>query len=87
MFLIALVMPVVVGVHDERALALDVAAVPHLTLTGAEVAGRLDLLDVGVRADGLEELDSLGRLGGRLGGVVEDEGNLGDGLDVRGRAP
>ena len=72
---------VVVGVHDEGTAALHVAAVAELTLTRAEVAGILHLLDVGVRADGLEELDSLGRLGGRLGGVVEDEGNLGDGLD------
>ena len=68
---------VVVGVHDEGTAALHVAAVAELTLTRAEVAGILHLLDVGVRADGLEELDSLGRLGGRLGGVVEDEGNLG----------
>ena len=72
----------VIRVHDERALALDVAAVPHLTLTGAKVAGRLDLLDVGVGANLLEELHRLGRLGDGLGGVVQDEGHLGDGLDV-----
>ena len=72
----------VVGVDDERALALDVAAVPHLTLTGAKVAGRLDLLDVGVGANLLEELHRLGRLGDGLGGVVEHEGHLRDGLDV-----
>jgi hypothetical protein len=38
MFLIAFGDAGIVGVDDEGTLALDVAAVPHLTLTGAEVA-------------------------------------------------
>ena len=67
-------------VHHEGALALHVAAVAHLALTGAEVAGRLHLLDVGVGADRLEQRNRLGRLGNGLRRLVDDQGHFGHGL-------
>lgn len=72
-------------VNDEGTAALDVAAVPQLTLTGAELAGVLDLLDIGGGTDSLEEVDSLGSLlQGTVGegGAGDDEGNLRDGTDT-----
>ena len=72
-------------VDDEGAATLDVATVPQLTLTGAELAGVLDLLDIGGGTDSLEEVDSLG---GLLQGTVgegsagDDKGNLRDGTDA-----
>lgn len=72
-------------VDDEGTTALDVAAVPQLTLTGAELAGVLDLLDIGGGTDGLEEVDGLGGLlQGTVGegGAGDDEGNLRDGTDT-----
>lgn len=50
---------VVLGVHDERAAVLAVAAVAHLSFTRAELARGRDLLDVGVRAEGREECNGL----------------------------
>lgn len=72
-------------VDDEGATALDAAAVPQLTLTGAELAGVLDLLDIGGGTDSLEEVDGLGGLlQGTVGegGAGDDEGNLRDGTDA-----
>ncbi len=70
------------AVDDEGALAVDVAAVAHLTLAGADADGVLGLLGVGVGADLLQDLDGLGGLLDGLGGVGNDEGELGDGLDA-----
>lgn len=72
-------------VDDEGATTLDVATVPELTLTGAELAGVLDLLDIGGGTDGGEEVDSLGGLLQDTigeGGAGDDEGNLRDGTDA-----
>lgn len=72
-------------VDDEGTTALDVAAVPQLTLTGAELAGVLDLLNIGGGTDGLEKVDGLGGLlQGTVGegGAGDDEGNLRDGADA-----
>ena len=72
-------------VDDQGAATLDVATVPQLTLTGAELAGVLDLLDIGGGTDSLEEVDSLGGLlQGTVGegGAGDDEGNLRDGTDA-----
>ena len=72
-------------VDDQRSAALAVAATPHLTLTGAELLGALDLLDIGTGTDGLQETESGGGLGigGTVeGGGVDDKGNLGDGGDL-----
>ena len=72
-------------VDDEGAATLDVATVPQLTLTGAELAGVLDLLDIGGGTDSLEEVDSLGSLlQGTVGegGAGDDEGNLRDGTNA-----
>ena len=72
-------------VDDEGAATLDVATVPQLTLTGAELAGVLDLLDIGGGTDGGEEVDGLGGLlHGTVGegGAGDDEGNLRDGTDA-----
>lgn len=72
-------------VDDQGAATLDVATVPQLTLTGAELAGVLDLLDIGGGTDSLEEVDSLGGLlQGTVGegGAGDDEGNLRDGTNA-----
>lgn len=72
-------------VDDERTAALDVAAVPQLTLASAELAGVLDLLDLGGGTDGVEEVDGLGGLlEGTVGegGAGDDERDLGDGTDT-----
>lgn len=72
-------------VDDERTTALPVAPAPHLTLTSTELAGVLDLLDIGTGTDGLEQSKSGGGLDdGVLGesGGGNDEGNLGDGSDL-----
>lgn len=79
------VLAILLGVvDDERTTALLVAATPHLTLTGANLAGVLGLLDVGTGTDSLEKGDgSGGLLDGAIseGGRRDDEGNLGDGGD------
>lgn len=72
-------------VNDERSTALSVAAVSQLTLSGAELLGSLDLLDIGTSTDGLEEGEGCGCLGNSgvgEGGRGNDEGNLGDGGDL-----
>ena len=68
-------------VDDERAAALAEAAVTELTLTGTDLAGLLDLGEVGTGAEGLEEGDgSLGLGDGVVleGFGVDDERDLGD---------
>lgn len=72
-------------VDDERTAALLVAAVPELALSCAELAGVLDLLDIGIGTDSLEETDSGGGLlDGTTGesGGGNDEWDLWDGGDV-----
>ena len=68
-------------VDDERAPSLPVSPVPHLSLTGSDLARVGNLGDIGVGRDGLEELDSGLGLGGRLDGGRDDKGNLLDLLD------
>jgi hypothetical protein len=72
-------------VDDQGTATLDVATVPQLTLTGAELAGVLDLLDIGGGTDGGKEVDGLGSLlQGTVGegGAGDDEGNLRDGTNA-----
>ena len=72
-------------VDDERTTALAVAAATELALTGTELLGALDLLDIGTGADSLEESQRAGGLGGGTSledGRVDDEGNLGNGHDL-----
>lgn len=80
------ILSILVGVvDDERTTTLLVATVPELTLTSTELAGRLDLLDIGTSTDGLEESKSgrgLGNGGVGEGGRGDNERNLGDGGDV-----
>ena len=66
---------------DEGSAALAEAAASKLTLTSAELAGLLDLLELGTGADGGQEGDGVGGLGDGVTadeGGVDDEGNLGD---------
>ena len=61
------------------------AAVSQLTVTGAELAGRLDLLDIGTSANGLEKVDGgrgLGDGGAGEGGRGNDKWDLWDGGDA-----
>jgi hypothetical protein len=72
-------------VDNEGTTALAVAAVSQLTLTGAELLGSLDLLEVSTGTDGLEKGDGSRGLGdGSVaeGGRVDDEGNLRNGGDL-----
>eukprot|EP00959_Pyramimonas_sp_CCMP1952_P190155 3978020-Pyramimonas_sp.AAC.3 len=71
----------VAAVDHQGTTALDVAPVPHLTLTGTDVAGILHALNVSHGTDLLEQLLSLGGLGDALGGVGDNQGELGDTLD------
>ena len=48
-------------VDDQRTLALDVPPVPQLSLSGADLLGVLDLLNISVGTEGLQDLD--GELG------------------------
>jgi len=62
-----------------------VAAVSQLTVTGAELARGLDLLDIGTGANGLEEVDGGGGLGdggAGEGGRGNDKWDLWDGGDA-----
>ena len=73
---------VIFAVDDERATALAVATVAHLSLSGAESARVCDLDDIGVSVDALQEGDCfLGLVEGFDGGG-DDERNLGDLLDA-----
>lgn len=72
-------------VDNERSAALAVAAATELALTGAELLGALDLLQVGAGTDGLQEGQSgrgLGVGGTVKGSRVDNEGNLGNGHDL-----
>lgn len=71
--------------NDEGTTALAVAAATELALTGTELLGALDLIQVGASTDGAEESQGAGSLddsvrANDLG--VNDAGNLGDGHDV-----
>jgi len=69
-------------VNNEGTSSLPVSPVPHLSLTGTDLARVGDLGDIGVSGDGLEELDSGLGLGGRLDGGGDDKGDLLDLLDA-----
>lgn len=72
-------------VDDKRAAAVAVAATSELALTGSELLGALDLLQLGTSTDSLQETDSsrsLGDSGTIEGGGVDDERDLGDGHDL-----
>lgn len=73
---------VVFVVDNERSTALAVTAVAELALASTELAGVRDLDDIGVRAEGFEESDSLLGLGEALNSGVDDEGDLLDLLDA-----
>lgn len=73
---------IVLAVDDKGTTALAVAPVPHLTLTGTDLARVGNLLDIGVGADGLEEVNRGLGLGDRLGGGGDNEGNLLNLLDA-----
>ena len=71
--------------NEERTATLGVAAVPELALSGAELAGTLDLLDILASTDSLEEGDGLrGLLDGTVGesGAVDDKRDLWNGRDA-----
>ena len=72
-------------VDDERTAALAVTTATKLTLTGTELLGGLDLVDVSTSSNGLEESDGGG--GAANGRGVEEsrvdyERDLGDGVDL-----
>jgi hypothetical protein len=67
---------VVVAVDDEGSLALDIAPVPHLTLTSADLLGVLDVVDILEGLVGLEESKCLLGLGDGLDLIADNEGNL-----------
>ena len=72
-------------VDDEGTTALAVTAATELTLTGAELLGAPDLVEVITGTDGAEESNAASGLGdgGTLeDGRVDDEGDLGDGHDL-----
>jgi hypothetical protein len=77
---------ILAGVVDNKGTtALTVAAVSELTLTGTELLGSLDLLEVRACTDGLEEGDgSRGLADGGVakGGRVDDKRDLGNGGDL-----
>ena len=73
---------VILAVDDERASALAVPTVAHLSLSGAEFARVGDLDDISVGVDALQEGNCfLGLLEG-LDGGGDDERHLGDLLDA-----
>lgn len=72
-------------VDNQRTTALAVAAATELTLTGTELLGVLDLLEVSTGADGLEEGEGSGSAGNGAAlneSRVDNQGNLGDGHDL-----
>jgi hypothetical protein len=71
-----------VGEDEHGAAAVDVAAVAHLAAAGADLAGSSDAVDVVVGADGGEEGEGFLGLAVVLDGVVNDEGDFGDVLDL-----
>jgi hypothetical protein len=73
---------VIVGVHEEGALALDIAPVPHLAGTAADLPRVLHVLNVLDGLDVLEERERLLGLGHRLDLVRDDEGDLLEGGDA-----
>jgi hypothetical protein len=73
------------GVDDKRATSLAVSAATELALTGAELLGVLDLVDVLTGTNSLQEAESSGGLGN--GGTLENSGvdnqrNLRDRVDL-----
>jgi len=73
---------VAVGEDEHGATAVDVAAVAALATAGADLAGVGDAGDVVHGLGVFEEGDGLLGLGVVLDGVVDDEGDFGDVLDL-----
>ena len=74
-----------VVVNHQWATALTVAAPTHLTFTGAQLAGLLDLDDIWACTDGLQKGCSnrgLDKSGGFKGSAANDEWNFRDGPDA-----
>jgi hypothetical protein len=72
-------------VDDKRATSLAVTAATELTLTGTELLGALDLLNILTGTNSLQETKSSGGLGNGSSledGGVDNEGNLRDGVDL-----
>ena len=72
-------------VDDQRTAALAVATTTELTLSGAELLGALDLLQVGASTNSLQQSEgssSLGICGAVEGSGVDYQRNLGDGRDL-----
>lgn len=72
-------------VDDQWATTLAVTAATELALSSAELAGSLDLGDIGTSTNGLEESDggsSAGNLGAGENLRVDDEWDLWDGGDL-----
>ena len=63
----------VLVVNNKRTSPLPVPPVPHLSFTGPSLSRIGDLGDVGVRGEGLEEVDSGFGLADRLNGGRDDE--------------
>lgn len=72
-------------VDDQWATTLAVTAATELTLSGAELAGSLDLGDIGTSTNGVEESDGSGSAGNGGTGEnlrVDDQWDLWDGRDL-----
>lgn len=70
-------------IDDQRSTLLGVTSVSQLSLSGAELARALHLLDISVCLQSLEDLDGSGGLGDLGdGGISNDEWNLSDSLDA-----
>jgi hypothetical protein len=72
-------------VDNQRTTALAVAAATELALTGTELLGALDLLEIGTGANGLEEGEGGSSASDRAAlneSRVDDQGNLRDAHDL-----
>jgi len=73
---------IVFTVDDARAGFHDAASVSHFALAGALALGFVDLLHVGPRVELTQDADGFLGFGDGFHAVVDDEGNLGDSLDL-----
>jgi hypothetical protein len=69
------------AVDDQRSTSASVSSVSELALSGADLDGVDDLLDISPGADVLEESDGFLSPFNLLGGVGDDEGEFGDGVN------
>ena len=69
-------------VNNQGTTPLGEATVPELALTGPQLLGPLDLLDVTEGVDALEDGNSLLGLGNALSSIVDDQGDLSNLLDA-----